>query len=55
MMNTSVCSRMDIKPADDRVLADLELVDAQSDAAFDNITSLTRTVMNVPVALVSIV
>ncbi len=54
-MNTSVCSRMDIKPADDRVLADLELVDAQSDAAFDNITSLTRTVMNVPVALVSIV
>lgn len=54
-MNTSVASRMDIKPADDRVLADLELVDAKSDAAFDNITSLTCTVLNVPVALVSIV
>ncbi len=54
-MNTTVASRMDIKPADDRVLIDLGLVDAPSDAAFDNITSLTRTVMNVPVALVSIV
>ena len=54
-MNTSVASRIDPKPANDRLLADLGLVDAEIDAAFDNLTSLTRAVLNVPVALVSIV
>lgn len=54
-MNTSVASRIDPKPANDRLLADLGLVDAEVDAAFDNLTSLTRAVLNVPVALVSIV
>ncbi|NKW92170.1 response regulator [Rhodobacteraceae bacterium R_SAG9] len=54
-MNTSVASRIDPKPADDRLLTDLGLVDADFESAFDNLTSLTRTVMNVPVALVSIV
>ncbi len=54
-MNTSVASRIDPKPADDGLLSDLGLVDADFESAFDNLTSLTRTVMNVPVALVSIV
>ena len=54
-MYTSVASRIDPKPANDKLLADLGLVDAVVEAAFDNLTSLTRTVLNVPVALVSIV
>ncbi|WP_412554115.1 ATP-binding protein [Shimia sp. MIT1388] len=54
-MNTSVASRIDPKPADDGLLTDLGLVDAEFESAFDNLTCLTRTVMNVPVAMVSIV
>lgn len=54
-MNTSVASMIDPNPADDRLLADLGLVDADIEPAFENLTSLTRQVMRVPVALVSIV
>ncbi len=54
-MNTSVASRIDPKPVSDTLLADLDLVDAEMESAFDNLTSLTRTVLDVPVALISIV
>ncbi len=54
-MNTSVATQFDRKPADDCLLADLGLVDAPEESAFANLTALTRSVMNVPVALVSIV
>lgn len=54
-MNTSVASRIDPKPANDTLLADLGLVDAEMESAFDNLTTLTRSILDVPVALISIV
>lgn len=54
-MNSSAASRIDLKSANDGLLTDLGLFDADFEAAFDNLTLLTRIVMEVPVALVSIV
>ncbi|MDA5555211.1 GAF domain-containing hybrid sensor histidine kinase/response regulator [Shimia sp. MMG029] len=54
-MNKPVNPAFNMSPADDRTLQALGLVDAESEQTFDNLSSLASRVLNVPVALVSIV